>query len=207
MSNFYIIYSRLLKWDNLHRENDSLVASIPAAVAAVTNEAAVVIELLLFINWNSRDWLFERLQAEALRNDGKSKFIPLSIDVLLIRRCDNSAVIVAVLVDDADNGELCVDIASGRRKTPSWLRQLVCDSTDFGDSADSRYSFDWHNDVGVRRLTASFRSESVTWNFSYSSYFSVLNSILAVCWPLVENNDFFVLASKRKSCSLKLKYL
>lgn len=62
--------------------------------------------------------------------------MPLSTDVRLVKRFDSNAVIVGVV--DADDGELCVDIASGRRKTPSWLRQLVCDSTDFGDNADSK---------------------------------------------------------------------
>lgn len=33
-----------------HNENVSFDVSMPAAVAAVTNDAAVVIELLLFIN-------------------------------------------------------------------------------------------------------------------------------------------------------------
>lgn len=183
---------------------------MPAAVAAVTSEAAVVMELLLFISWNSRDWHFDRLQADdALRNDGNgmSRLMPLSTDVRLTRRCDRSAVMVGALAEDADSGELCVDMASGRRKTPSWLRQLVCDSTDFGESADdSRYSLDWNSDwVGVSRLPFSNLGTIAPTNCSSSSYFSALNRPSADKWPAVENRRAFVLDSKRSSCSLKLK--
>lgn len=141
--------------ESMDNENESMAESMPAAAAsdacAVANdEAAVVIELLLLNVRNEHeldrgsDMLLSKrfnfinvddFPTRDVDRDG-SILMPLSIDWRFMRRLASEPQLISVEMSDAEEDvetgecwlfESIEETASGRKKTPSWLRPLDFD--------------------------------------------------------------------------------
>lgn len=151
--------------ESIDNENESMAESMPAAAAsaawAVTkDEAAVVIELLLLNAKNEHeldkgsDMLLSKrfsfinvddFPTRDVDRDG-SILMPLSIDWRFIRRLASEPQLIIVEMsveeEDVETSECWLfgsieETASGRRKTPSWLRPF---DDDFDDVSSRSFS-------------------------------------------------------------------